>query len=106
MVTYNKERTAYMRSSDFGGLWYLLPRGRTKAPRPANDGPILSVGYDDRRIDFLTEEDREMLLDAEDEGVFHMVLREVERVLDDRYFAEQDRKWKVAQQILDSYRRD
>lgn len=105
MVRYNKERTAYARDSYPYDCWYLLPRGRKKAPRPGRDGPFILL-RNDIYVDYITEEDREMLLDAEDEGVFHMVLREVEGVLYDRYAAEQSRKRKVAQQIIDSYRRD
>lgn len=57
-------------------------------------------------MDYITEKDREVLLDAYDEGVFHMVLGEIEIVLGNRHIAEQERKRKVAQKIIDSYRRD
>ena len=105
MVTYNKERTAYMRSNHLETLWYLVPRGKKRAPRWGYEGPLLSLRHG-FYVDYITEKDREVLLTADDEGVFPVVLREVEVVLAARHDAEQERRRKVAQKIIDSYRRD
>lgn len=106
MVTYNKERTAYMREGRFGDSWYLLPRGRKRAPILGYEGPFLVPGYDGHLVDLITEEDREMLLDAEDAGVFQIVFRKIKYSLQDRHRAETVQKNKVAQKIIDSYRGD
>lgn len=105
MVTYNKNRTAYKRSTPYGERWHLLPRGRKRAPILGLDGPDLRLGPDSSLVEHLTEEDRAVLLDAEDSGVFYLVLGEVKQVLRDRHFAEKSRRRKVAQEIVDRYRR-
>lgn len=105
MVMYNKERTAYKRSGHYGDYWYLLPRGRKRAPILGYEGPALVPGCDAYLVDLLTEEDREMLLDAEDAGVFQIVFREFKYSLQDRHRAELARKHAVAQQIIDRYQR-
>lgn len=106
MVTYNRERTAYSRSTEYGDAWYLLPRGRKRAAILGYDGPYLRLGYKGYLAEYLTEEDRQVLLDADDEGVFKYVLGTVLEKLEERSSQEVARKRRVAEEIVDSYRRD
>lgn len=105
MVTYNKHKTAYSREHLYGTDWYLLPRGRTVASFIMLDGIYLSPSRTNSGIlvDFITQKDREMLLEAHDAGVLNIVWNRLQGNLEGRREREQTERRKKANEIVDKY---
>lgn len=101
-MIYNKHKTAYWRSGD----WYLIPRGKDRAPWFYwKDGPRIPNDVFVRRpvVDEITEEDRQMLLEARDEGVYREVWARLSLVLGDREDMRISERNEKARQITDRY---
>lgn len=105
MVTYNKHKTAYRREHVYGTDWYLLPRGRTKVSFFMIDGIYLPPSWTNSEtlVDFITQKDREMLLEAHDAGVLRIVWNRLQGDLESRRELEQRDRRKKANEIVDKY---
>ena len=105
MVTYNKHKTAYGRKHPYGTDWYLLPRGRTVASFLMLDGIYLPPSWTNSGtlVDFITQKDREMLLEANDAGVLNIVWNKLQGDLERRRELEQIDRRKKANEIVDKY---
>ena len=105
MTKYNRHRTAYAVSTDYGDSWYLVPRGRDRAPRFwQEDGPKIPrvSGINWALMDLLTEEDRTILLDAYDDGIMHEVwVSYMHGELSDRSANRTKDRWDRADKFLD-----
>ena len=105
MTKYNRHRTAYIVGTDYGDDWYLVPRGRDRAPRFwQEDGPMIPrlYGTNWELMNLLTEEDRTILLDAYDDGIMHEVWVSYMHVeLSDRSANRTKDRWDRADKFLD-----